>query len=59
MDQLIPFHKSNKNSEEWEDDGLAHSLNQTPYCFFGTSIYFAERLVQYEKREWCNMHGST
>jgi hypothetical protein len=31
MDQLIPFHKPNKNSEEREDDGLAHSLNQTPY----------------------------
>jgi hypothetical protein len=31
MDQLIPFHKPNKNSEEWEDDGLAHSSNQTPY----------------------------
>jgi hypothetical protein len=35
MDQLIPFHKPNKNSEEWEDDGLAHSSNQTPYkCAF-------------------------
>jgi hypothetical protein len=31
MNQLIPFHKPNKNSEEWEDDGLAHSSNQTPY----------------------------
>jgi hypothetical protein len=29
MDQLIPFHKPNKKSEEWEDDGLAHSSNQT------------------------------
>jgi hypothetical protein len=31
MDQLIPFQKPNKNSEEWEDDGLAHSSNQTHY----------------------------
>jgi hypothetical protein len=31
MDELILFHKPNKNSEEWEDDGLAHSSNQTPY----------------------------
>jgi hypothetical protein len=31
MHQLIPLHKPNKNSEEWEDDGLAHSSNQTPY----------------------------
>jgi hypothetical protein len=31
MDELIPFHKPNKNSEEWKDDGLTHSSNQTPY----------------------------
>jgi hypothetical protein len=29
MDQLNPFHKPNKKSEEWKDDGLAHSSNQT------------------------------
>jgi hypothetical protein len=33
MDQLIPFHKPNKNNEEREDDGLANSSNQTPYIF--------------------------
>jgi hypothetical protein len=31
MDQLISLHKPNKKSEEWEDDELAHSSNQTPY----------------------------
>jgi hypothetical protein len=31
MDQLIPFHKPNRKSEEWEDDGLARSSNQTDY----------------------------
>jgi hypothetical protein len=31
MDQLNPFHKPNKKNEEWEDDGLAHSSNQTAY----------------------------
>jgi hypothetical protein len=31
MDQLILLHKPNKNSEEWEDDGLIHSSNQTSY----------------------------
>jgi hypothetical protein len=31
MDQLIPFHKPNKNSEKWEYDELVHSSNQTPY----------------------------
>jgi hypothetical protein len=31
MDQLILLHKPNKNSEEWEDDELVHSSNQTPY----------------------------
>jgi hypothetical protein len=30
MDQLILFHKPNKNSEKREDDGLVHSSNQTP-----------------------------
>jgi hypothetical protein len=30
MDQLILFHKPNKNSE-WENDGLVHSSNQTPH----------------------------
>jgi hypothetical protein len=40
MDQLIPFHKPDKNSEEWEDDGLAHSSNQTLYTFTETSIMF-------------------
>jgi hypothetical protein len=35
MDQLISFHKPNKNSEEWEDDRLAHFLNQTPYKIKG------------------------
>jgi hypothetical protein len=33
MDQLILFHKPNKNSEEWEDDRLAHSSNQTLHKF--------------------------
>ena len=37
MDQLIPFHKPNKKSEEWEDDGLAHPSNQTVYKF--TSLH--------------------
>jgi hypothetical protein len=31
MDQLILFYKPNKKSEEWENDGLTHSSNQTPY----------------------------
>jgi hypothetical protein len=31
MDQLIPFHKPNKKSEKWEDNGLGYSSNQTPY----------------------------
>jgi hypothetical protein len=31
MDQLISFHKPNKNSDESEDDGLAHCSNQTPH----------------------------
>jgi len=25
MDQLIPFHKPNTKSEEWEEDGSPHS----------------------------------
>jgi hypothetical protein len=29
MDQLIPFHKPNTKSEEWEEDGPPHSSNQT------------------------------
>jgi hypothetical protein len=29
MDQLNLFHKLNKKNDEWEDDGLDHSLNQT------------------------------
>jgi hypothetical protein len=33
MDQLNPFHKPNKKNEEWEDDGLDHSSNQTTYYF--------------------------
>jgi hypothetical protein len=35
MDQLILFHKPNKNSEEWEDDRLAHSSNQTLHNIMG------------------------
>jgi hypothetical protein len=31
MDQLIPFYKPNKKTEEWEDDGLDLSSNQTAY----------------------------
>jgi hypothetical protein len=31
MDQLIQLHKPNENNEKWEDNGLAHSSNQTPY----------------------------
>jgi hypothetical protein len=31
MDQFNLFHKPNKKSEEWEDDGLAHPSNQTAY----------------------------
>jgi hypothetical protein len=38
MNQLILFHKPNKNSEEWEDDELAHSSNQTPYKFGGMTL---------------------
>jgi hypothetical protein len=42
MDQLIPLHKSNKKSEEWEDDGLAHSLNQTVYQWI--QIWWSQRV---------------
>jgi hypothetical protein len=31
IDQFILFHKSNKNSEEWENDELTYSSNQTLY----------------------------
>jgi hypothetical protein len=34
IDQLIPCPRPNKKSEEWKDNGLASSLNQTPYMFF-------------------------
>jgi hypothetical protein len=34
MDQLIPLQKLNKESEEWEDDALAHFSNQTFYNNF-------------------------
>jgi hypothetical protein len=29
VDQSIPFHKPNKKSKEWEDDGPPCSSNQT------------------------------
>jgi hypothetical protein len=32
MNQLIPFYKPNKNSEEREGDGLDHSTNQTMHA---------------------------
>jgi hypothetical protein len=31
MDQLILFYKPNKKIKQWEDNGLAHYSNQTPY----------------------------
>jgi hypothetical protein len=49
MDQPILFHKPNKNSEEWENDGLAHYSNQTPHKFSGM-ILFSLVLTNYE--EW-------
>jgi hypothetical protein len=39
MDQLILFHKPNKKSEEWEDDGIAHFSNQTAYKFGGMTSF--------------------
>jgi hypothetical protein len=47
MNQLILFHKPNKNSEEWEN-GLAHYSNQTPYKFSGM-ILFSLVLTNYEE----------
>jgi hypothetical protein len=53
MDQLIPLQKLNKESEEWKDDVLAHSSNQTSYKNFGkksTTSYI------YERRDYINMN---
>jgi hypothetical protein len=44
INQLISLHKPNKNSEEWEDDGLTHSSNQTSYICIdqgSTRVWFA------------------
>jgi hypothetical protein len=38
MDQLIPLQKLNKESEEWEDDVLAHYSNQTSYKNFDKKV---------------------
>jgi hypothetical protein len=59
MNQLIPFHKPNKNSEEWEDDGLAHFSNQTPYkvplCMFKVH---ANNVVHVLQNAWVGLFAA-
>jgi hypothetical protein len=46
MDQLISFHKPNKNSEERENDGLTHFSNQTLYnSVFGLTVWLVHHSV--------------
>jgi hypothetical protein len=55
MDQLIPLHKPNKNSEEWEDDGLGNSSNQTPYksTVWNTVDYSGQEKLFWKKKHIC------
>jgi hypothetical protein len=58
IDQLILFHKPNKNSEEWEDDELGYSSNQTlqklvepwSYC-----AYTSNQHKEYDPTERCTL----
>jgi hypothetical protein len=38
MNQLIPFHEPNKKGDKWEDDGITHSSNLSPYKYLNNIV---------------------
>jgi hypothetical protein len=56
------FYFTNKKNEEWEDDGLAHSSNQTRYKFLCRSPIIGSkdmRQVTWVDNTWCRIFITT
>ena len=58
MDLFNPFHKPNKKNEEWEDDELAHSSNQTAYKYTITLLMLHYASIEQKHRSSINSSKS-